>query len=67
LIGSFVTPEIMMAVHGKCKLETLASHSVPKKRGVRSFSAKSRPSCALSRTKCLSKISFALLAIPTGQ
>jgi hypothetical protein len=45
----------------------LPGHSVREKRGIRSFSAKSRPSCALSRTECLSKISFALLAIPTEQ
>src|SRR5271157_794768 len=54
----------MMEVHGKCKLETHASCSVCKKRGMRSFSAKSRASCALRCPKCQARISFALLSIP---
>jgi len=41
-----------------------ASCSVCKKRGMRSFSAKSRASCALRCPKCQARISFALLSIP---
>src|SRR5271157_2436803 len=54
----------MMEVHGKCKLETHASCSVCKKRGMRSLSAKNRASCALRCPKCQARISFALLSIP---
>ena len=53
-----------MEVHGKCKLETHASRSVCKKRGMRRFPAKNRASCALRCPKCQARISFALLSIP---
>jgi len=49
---------------GNASSKTHASRSVCKKRGMRSFSAKSRASCALRCPKCQARISFALLSIP---